>query len=111
MILPVSASQVARITAVYQWLTTVILATWEAETGRIIWFKAVLGEKVTRPHLNQQLGTAVHACYPKLCGQLGSSWPAPAKKKKNAHKTLSQWEKNWEWRHALVIRVAAGSIK
>jgi hypothetical protein len=43
------------------------------------------------------------------------SWAVPGqpqqKKKKNAHKTLSQWEKNWEWRHALVIRVAAGSIK
>jgi hypothetical protein len=37
------------------WLTSVILAIWEAEVGRIF-IQGQSREKFIRPHLNQQLG-------------------------------------------------------
>jgi hypothetical protein len=48
-------------------LKPVILATWEAEIGRI----AIQGplQKVSRTHLNHWLVMMAHACHPQLYGE------------------------------------------
>jgi hypothetical protein len=47
-----------------EWLTFVILVTWEAEIRRIE-FQASLTKKFTRPHLNgKKLKMAVCSCHP-----------------------------------------------
>jgi hypothetical protein len=69
-----------------QWLTPVMLATWEAEIGKIMVF-ANLGKKSTSPHLNQQLGAyhlPVIPSYPRGCYQEDhSSRPVQVKEKKH----------------------------
>jgi hypothetical protein len=50
----------------YQWLTFIILATWEADTGRIMVQAHLWGKKkFAKPHLKRKktkLGVVVHVC-------------------------------------------------
>jgi hypothetical protein len=58
-----------------QWLTPIILATWEAEIGR---FEASLGKNQQDPISTNKLGVVACACRSLLYGRLedgGQDWP------------------------------------
>jgi hypothetical protein len=50
---------------------SIILATWEAEIGRVAGLDKPR-QNVRRLHLNQQLGVVDHTCHPKFHGRLQS---------------------------------------
>jgi hypothetical protein len=58
------------------WFMSIILITWEAEIGKIVFPRQFWGKKLVRSHLNQYLGLVAGACHHKLCGRLRSrrSW-------------------------------------
>jgi hypothetical protein len=70
----------------------IILATWEVEIGRIVVPDQLRQKKkkITRPHINQWLGTMLHACLPtQRCmeAQIEKSQSRPARAQRE---TLSQ---------------------
>jgi hypothetical protein len=52
------------------WLTPIIPATEEAETGGL-WFKASPGKKLARPHLINKPVVVVLVCNPSYLGSIG----------------------------------------
>jgi hypothetical protein len=71
------------------WLTLVVLATWEADTGRIRRIRRIVIQSQSRqrtflrPHLKHWLGAVVCVYYTQLHRRLGSGGSKPRQKKKS----------------------------